>query len=75
MRLAMNAFLPAAAFGAFSYQKPMSRYEQRPDALPADEEDGQVVARGRGRASRRRTGSGTRRSARSPWSSSMYDVA
>ncbi len=22
----------------------MSRYEQRPDALPADEEDGQVVA-------------------------------
>jgi hypothetical protein len=25
MRLAMNAFLPAAALGIFSYQNPMSR--------------------------------------------------
>ena len=29
-RFARNAFLPAAAFAAPSYQKPMSRYEQRP---------------------------------------------
>jgi hypothetical protein len=26
----MNAFFPAAAFSGFSYQKPISRYEQSP---------------------------------------------
>ena len=32
MRLTMNAFLPAAAADCFWYQKPISRYEQRPTA-------------------------------------------
>ena len=30
MRLTMNAFLPASAADFFLYQKPISRYEQRP---------------------------------------------
>ena len=44
MRLTMKAFLPASDADFFVYQKPMSRYEQRPDALPADEHHQEVRA-------------------------------
>jgi hypothetical protein len=30
IRVVTNAFLAAFAFSVFSYQKPISRYEQRP---------------------------------------------
>ena len=44
MRLTMNAFLPASAFAFSLNQKPISRYEQRPDAFPADEQHRIVAA-------------------------------
>ena len=44
MRLAMNAFLPAAAFGVSSIPEADEQVAAEPDALPADEEDRQVVA-------------------------------
>ena len=37
MRLTMNAFLPASAAEGFVNQKPISRYEHKPDAFPPDE--------------------------------------
>jgi hypothetical protein len=38
MRLTTNAFLPASLADFFLYQNPISRYEQRPDAFPPDEQ-------------------------------------
>ena len=44
MRLVMNAFLPARALSGSSNQKPISRYDARPDAFPADEQHEQRPA-------------------------------
>jgi hypothetical protein len=45
MRLAMNAFLPAAALGIFSYQKPIKRYEQSPTPSHPTKRRGRLSAR------------------------------
>ena len=44
MRLAMNAFLPACAFGVVCVPEADEQVAAEPDALPADEQSTQVVA-------------------------------
>ena len=44
MRFTMNAFLPASAFAFSLNQKPMSKYEHKPDAFPPDEQNRIVAA-------------------------------
>ncbi len=39
----MNAFLPAAALGSLSYQKPIEQVGAEADAFPPDEEQREVV--------------------------------
>ena len=74
MRLAMNAFLPAAAFGMWSYQKPMSRYEQSPTPSHPTNRMGRLSPRMRTSIEKMKRFMYAKNRA-NPLSSAMYDVA